>query len=57
MPVGPVDGLLSTRTTFEPDSARHARYAELFEVYHEVSRGLLPTFDHLSSLTQGEDEP
>lgn len=43
-----VEQLLPSRRTFEPDPARHARYAELFEVYHEVSRGLLPAFDHLA---------
>jgi xylulokinase len=51
-----VERLLSTRTTFEPDAARHARYADLFAVYHEVSRGLLPAFDHLSGLDLGEEE-
>jgi xylulokinase len=48
-----VERLLPSRTTFEPDSARHARYAELFEVYHEVSRGLLPAFDHLAAAAAG----
>jgi xylulokinase len=45
-----VERLLPKRTTFEPDAARHARYAALFEVYHDVSRGLLPTFDRLAAL-------
>lgn len=46
-----VERLLPQRTTFEPDPARHARYQELFEVYHDVSRGLLPQFDRLATLT------
>lgn len=48
-----VERLLPNRTTFEPDSARHARYADLFEVYREVSRGLLPAFDHLATAAGG----
>ncbi len=48
-----VERLLPNRTTFEPDPARHARYAELFAVYHEVSRGLLPAFDHLAAAAGG----
>ncbi|MGZ8515109.1 MAG: xylulokinase, partial [Candidatus Limnocylindrales bacterium] len=48
-----VERLLPNRTTFEPHSARHSRYAELFEVYHEVSRGLLPAFDHLATAASG----
>jgi xylulokinase len=44
-----VDRLLPNRTTFEPDQARHARYGELFAVYREISRGLLPAFDHLAA--------
>jgi xylulokinase len=45
-----VERLLPRRTTYEPDDARHARYGELFEVYHDVSRGLLPQFDRLAAL-------
>jgi sugar (pentulose or hexulose) kinase len=48
-----VERLLPNRTTLEPHSERHALYAELFEVYHEVSRGLLPAFDHLATATGG----
>ncbi|MGZ8437187.1 MAG: xylulokinase [Candidatus Limnocylindrales bacterium] len=48
-----VERLLPSRTTFEPHPARHARYAELFEVYREVSRGLLPAFDHLAAAAGG----
>jgi xylulokinase len=50
-----VERLLPNRTTFEPDPARHARYADLFEVYREVSRGLLPAFDHLATAAGGVD--
>jgi xylulokinase len=46
-----VERLLPQRTTFEPDPARHSRYQELFEVYHDVSRGMLPQFDRLATLT------
>lgn len=45
--------LLAQRSTFEPDPARHAHYAELFEVYLAVSRGLLPAFDRLAAATAG----
>src|SRR4051812_27942165 len=38
-----VDRLLPTRTAFEPDPARHARYQEVFEVCLGLSRGLLRT--------------
>ncbi len=50
---GTVERLLPSRTVFEPDAARHARYGELFEVYREVSRGLLPAFDHLAATAGG----
>ena len=43
-----VERLLPNRTTFEPDAGRHAHYQGLFEVYHDLSRGLLPTFDRLA---------
>jgi len=42
--------LLPRRTTFEPDAGRHAHYLGLFEVYHDLSRGLLPTFDRLAAV-------
>jgi xylulokinase len=48
-----VERLLANRTTFEPDQERHARYGELFEVYHEISRGLLPGFEHLAAIGTG----
>lgn len=52
-----VESLLPRRTTFEPDPARTAHYAELFEVYLETSRGLLPAFDRLAAIpaTAGAD--
>jgi len=43
--------MLPGRRVYEPDPARHARYAELFEVYLALSRGLLPTFDRLAAVT------
>ena len=45
-----VERLLPRRTTFEPDARRHARYEASFEVYHDLSRGLLATFDRLAAL-------
>jgi len=45
-----VERLLPNRTTFEPDAGRHAHYQGLFEVYHDLSRGLLPTFDRLAAV-------
>jgi len=46
-----VERLLPRRTVFEPDPARHAHYRDLFEVWHGISRGLLPQFDHLAAVT------
>ncbi|HSW41168.1 MAG TPA: FGGY family carbohydrate kinase [Patescibacteria group bacterium] len=45
-----VERLLPLRTVFEPDPARHAHYRDLFEVYHAVSRGLLPQFERLATV-------
>ena len=45
-----VDRLLPSRTVYAPDPGRHARYAELFDVWHGVSRGLLPHFDRLAAI-------
>jgi len=50
-PAGTVERLLPNRTVFEPDPARHAHYRDLFEVYHGISRGLLPHFDRLAAVT------
>jgi xylulokinase len=47
-----VERLLPARTTFDPDPARHAHYLEVFELYHELSRGLLPTFDRLAAVSR-----
>jgi len=46
-----VERMLPRRRVFEPDPARHSRYAELFEIYLDLSRGLLPTFDRLAAVT------
>jgi xylulokinase len=50
-PAETVERLLPTRTVFEPDPARHAHYRDLFEVWHGISRGLLPHFDRLAATT------
>jgi xylulokinase len=50
-----IERLLPRRTVYEPDAATHARYGELFEVYHGVSRALLPHFDRLSAVTTNGD--
>lgn len=49
-PAETVDRLLVRRTTLEPDPARHARYRELFEVWHGVSRAMLPQFDRMAAV-------
>jgi xylulokinase len=49
-PAATVDHLLVSRTTLEPDMARHARYRELFEVWHGISRAMLPHFDRLAAV-------
>lgn len=49
-PAETVERLLVDRTTLEPDPARHARYRELFEVWHGVSRAMLPQFDRLAAV-------
>lgn len=46
-----VERLLPQRQTFEPSPANHARYQELFQVYHSVSRKLLDDFERLAQLT------
>lgn len=51
-PASTVERILKRRTVFEPDRARHARYRELFEVWYEASRGLLPTFDRLAGVVE-----
>ncbi len=49
-PAETVERLLAQRTTLEPDLARHARYRELFEVWHGISRAMLPQFDRLAAV-------
>jgi xylulokinase len=56
-PVETVERLLPDRTVHEPDPARHAHYAELFEVWHDLSRGLLPHFDRLAAVTSTGGTP
>ena len=49
-PAETVERLLTRRTTFEPDPARHARYRELFEVWHGLSRAMLPQFERMAEV-------
>jgi xylulokinase len=42
-----IDTQLTLRHTYEPDSGRHATYAELFEIYDDVARSLMPAFGRL----------
>jgi xylulokinase len=49
-PAETVDRLLARRTTLEPDPDRHARYRELFEAWHGISRAMLPHFDRLAAV-------
>lgn len=47
-----VDRLLSQRQVFEPSPQRHALYRDLFQVYRNVSRRLLPEFEHMATIAQ-----
>lgn len=47
-----VDRLLPRRQVFEPSAERHARYEELFAIYLDVSRKLLPDFDRLAAVAR-----
>jgi xylulokinase len=47
-----VNRLLSSRQVFEPSPERHALYADLFQVYRNVSRKLLEDFDQLAAVTR-----
>lgn len=49
-PAETVERLLVRRTTVEPDPRRHARYRDLFEVWHGISRAMLPHFDRLAAV-------
>jgi xylulokinase len=49
-PAETVDRLLVRRTTVDPDPARHARYRDRFEVWHGISRAMLPHFDRLAAV-------
>lgn len=54
-PGATVERLLTRRTVFDPDPARHAHYAELFDVWFAASRGLLPTFDRLAAVVDRDE--
>ncbi len=45
-----VEQLLPNRRVYEPDLANHARYRELFAVYHRLSRNTLADAQALSAL-------
>jgi xylulokinase len=47
-----VSDLLPNRQVFEPSSARHALYQELFAVYRSLSRKLMDDFAHLDTITR-----
>ena len=47
-----VERLTPNRQVFEPDPARHALYADLFEVYRSISRRLLDDYDQLASISR-----
>jgi xylulokinase len=49
-PAETVERLLARRTTVDPDPARHARYRDLYEVWHGLSRAMLPQFDRLAGV-------
>jgi xylulokinase len=44
-----VERLLPQRQVFEPSASRHAIYAELFGLYRDLSRKLLPDFERLAT--------
>lgn len=50
-----VENLLPRRRVFEPDAQNHARYLELFDIYHSVSQKLLPDFETLAGLRTGDE--
>jgi xylulokinase len=45
-----VERLLPQRQVYEPSLERHALYVELFAIYRDISRKLLPDFDHLAGI-------
>ena len=47
---GCVDALLPSRRVYEPSPQNHARYQELFQVYHSVSRKLMSDFADLDRI-------
>jgi xylulokinase len=49
-PAETVERLLVRRTTLEPDPIRHARYRDLFDVWHDVSRAMLPQFERMAAV-------
>jgi xylulokinase len=51
-----VDNLLTQRQVYYPDPARHQHYQELFAVYLDVARKLLPDFERLAAITGKQQE-
>jgi xylulokinase len=47
-----VSDLLPTRQVFEPSTANHALYQELFTVYRSLSRKLMDDFTQLDAITR-----
>lgn len=47
-----IETLLPNRQVFEPDTANHAQYQDLFRVYRSISRKLLDDFEQLASITK-----
>jgi xylulokinase len=49
-PAETVERLLVQRRTWEPDASRHARYLELFDAWHGLSRAMLPQFERMAAV-------
>ncbi|MBA3870301.1 MAG: carbohydrate kinase [Anaerolineae bacterium] len=47
-----VERLLPNRQVYEPSPQRHALYEDLFGLYRDLSRKLLPDFEHLAALNR-----
>jgi len=47
-----VSTLLPNRQVFEPSTANHALYEELFEVYRSVSRNSMDSFAKLDKISR-----
>jgi xylulokinase len=45
-----IDAQVTSRYVYEPDPGRHAIYSELFEIYDDVARSLMPAFARLENI-------